>query len=48
MNGVAGIFYRQGQPVDPVKLSAMIDILVHRRPESIGIWPDGFGYQRPG
>ena len=41
MSGMAGIFYRQGQPVDPVKLSAMIDILAHRGPDGAGIWYQG-------
>ena len=48
MSGMAGIFYRQGQPVDLVKLTAMIDILARRGPDGVGIWHEGSVCQRPG
>lgn len=41
MCGIAGWFRRDGGPVDPDRLRAMTDRLVHRGPDDSGNWTDG-------
>jgi asparagine synthase (glutamine-hydrolysing) len=48
MSGIAGIFNRDGRPVDPGLLARMIDAIAHRGPDGAGHWVDGymgFGHQ---
>ena len=50
MCGIAGIFHLEtAKPVDPVRLRKMTDSLVHRGPDSSGIWTApgvGLGHRR--
>ncbi len=49
MCGIAGIFQRNGQPVDVGILNSMTDSLVHRGPDARGVWIDhaiGLGHRR--
>lgn len=41
MSGIAGIWHRDGQPVDPGVLSRMNDMLAHRGPDAEGMWIEG-------
>ena len=48
MSGIAGIFNRDGRPVDPDLLARMTDAIAHRGPDGAGHWADGavgFGHQ---
>lgn len=47
MSGIVGIYYRDGQPVDPIDLGRMVDKLAHRGPDGQHIWhhgPVGLGH----
>lgn len=50
MCGIAGLFYPETpKPIDPARLTAMTDALVHRGPDGSGIWTApgvGFGHRR--
>jgi asparagine synthase (glutamine-hydrolysing) len=49
MCGIAGIFRRDGAPVNPGIVAAMSQTLNHRGPDDSGIWNDGcvaFGHRR--
>lgn len=41
MSGIAGIFYRDGRPVDRADVARMTDALAHRGPDGAGVWVDG-------
>jgi len=41
MSGIAGIFHRDGQPVNPEDLTRMIDRIAHRGPDGAAIWHEG-------
>lgn len=41
MCGIAGLFYRDGRPVDPALLKKMTDTISHRGPDSEGHWISG-------
>jgi len=41
MCGIAGIWHRDGRPVDALVLNAMTDRLAHRGPDDRGTWIDG-------
>ncbi|MFC1628298.1 asparagine synthase (glutamine-hydrolyzing) [Gemmatimonadota bacterium] len=41
MSGIAGIWYRDGRPVDPGILSRMSEALAHRGPDADGMWIEG-------
>ena len=39
MCGIAGIFHLETpKPVDPARLTAMTDAMVHRGPDGSGVW----------
>ena len=42
MCGIAGIFNRNGEPVSPVILRRMTDIIAHRGPDGEGFYTDSF------
>lgn len=47
MSGIAGIFNRDGRPVEPELLSRMTDCIAHRGPDGINHWlagPVGLGH----
>jgi asparagine synthase (glutamine-hydrolysing) len=47
--GIAGVFNREGGPVEPAWLSAMAATLCHRGPDADGFWTDdgvGFAHRR--
>src|SRR5688572_14351878 len=49
MCGLAGIFWRDGRPVDPHVLKGMSDAVAHRGPDGEGFWidgPVGLGHRR--
>jgi len=49
MCGIAGLFARDGSPVDPRVARAMTEALAHRGPDDAGLWHDGriaFGHRR--
>lgn len=49
MCGIAGWLRRDGRPVDPQRLRAMVDALTHRGPDDSAVWSDGaigFGHRR--
>lgn len=49
MCGIAGIFHRNGQPVNVEILNSMTDSLTHRGPDARGVWVDhgiGLGHRR--
>ena len=50
MCGIAGLFHLEtAKPVDPARLTAMTDAMVHRGPDGSGIWTAqgvGFGHRR--
>lgn len=41
MCGIAGIFQRNGAPVDPAVIRRMADTIRHRGPDDSGVWTDG-------
>lgn len=41
MSGIAGIFFRDGRPVDRLLLERMTALLAHRGPDGINHWTDG-------
>ena len=41
MCGIAGIFHRDGRPVDPGLLRCMTRSLAHRGPDGEGTWHEG-------
>lgn len=41
MSAIAGIFYRDGMPVDRASLEGMRDALSHRGPDGSGVWRHG-------
>ena len=48
VSGIAGIFNRDGRPVNPADLNRMLDTIAHRGPDGSGIWHDGsvgFGHR---
>ena len=40
MCGIAGIYHREGRPVDPARLERMNRVLAHRGPDDLGTWCD--------
>ena len=50
MCGIAGLFHLEtAKPVDPARVRAMIDVMVHRGPDGSGVWTApgvGFGHLR--
>lgn len=50
MCGIAGLFYPETpKPIDPARLTAMTDAMVHRGPDGSGVWTApgvGFGHRR--
>ena len=49
MCGIAGVWHRDGEPVDPARLLAMTDTLEHRGRDDQGTWIHGgigFGHRR--
>ena len=50
MCGIAGIFHLEtAKPVDPARLTAMTDAMIHRGPDGSGVWTApgvGFGHRR--
>lgn len=49
MCGIAGVWHRDGAPVDPDRLKAMADALAHRGRDDEGLWIQGslgFGHRR--
>lgn len=50
MCGIAGIFHlNTPKPVDPARVTLMIDVLAHRGPDGSGVWTApgvGFGHRR--
>ncbi len=50
MCGIAGIFHLEtAKPVDPARLTAMTDAMLHRGPDGSGVWTApgvGFGHRR--
>src|SRR5690349_13275110 len=41
MCGIAGLFHRQGQPIDTGLLQRMTAALAHRGPEATAVWVNG-------
>jgi asparagine synthase (glutamine-hydrolysing) len=41
LSGIAGIFNRDGQPVEVRTITAMLDAVNHRGPDGGGMWSDG-------
>jgi asparagine synthase (glutamine-hydrolysing) len=41
MCGIAGLLYSDGQPVSPVSLQRMTDVIAHRGPDGQGHWIEG-------
>ncbi len=41
MSGIAGIFYRDGRPVERAEVARMVDAISHRGPDGAGVWVDG-------
>jgi asparagine synthase (glutamine-hydrolysing) len=41
--GIAGIWQRDGAPVDARVITAMVDELIHRGPDGVGLFMDGSG-----
>ncbi|GAC1495820.1 MAG: lasso peptide isopeptide bond-forming cyclase [Chamaesiphon sp.] len=41
MSAITGIYYLNGQSVDPKNLGQMVDILAHRGPDGSNIWNEG-------
>lgn len=49
MCGIAGVWHRDGAPVDPARLQAMTDAMAHRGRDDEGLWIRGslgFGHRR--
>jgi asparagine synthetase B (glutamine-hydrolysing) len=42
MCGIAGIFNLNGEPVSPVLLRKMTDVIAHRGPDGEGFYTDSF------
>lgn len=40
MSGIAGIFYRDGRPVDARDLQSMVRVMDHRGPDGSGVWSE--------
>lgn len=48
MSAIAGIYYLDGQPVDPADLGRMLETLAHRGSDRVGVWSEGhigFGHR---
>lgn len=43
MCGIAGIWQRDKAPVDPRVVASMVDALIHRGPDGVGLFVDGSG-----
>ena len=41
MSGIAGMYNLAGQPVDPLDLGRMTDVMAHRGPDGVNHWRDG-------
>lgn len=41
MSAIAGIYYRDGRPVDRADLDRMVEALAHRGPDGSGVWHRG-------
>lgn len=41
MSAIMGIYYRNGQPVDPADLQRMVGMLAHRGPDGSAVWRQG-------
>ena len=41
MSGIAGIYYRDGKPVDPADIQSMLSAIASRGPDGQGTWTDG-------
>src|SRR5260370_12222955 len=41
MSGISGIYFRDGRPVDPAIVDAMVSILSHRGPDRASRWIEG-------
>src|SRR5258708_6360646 len=41
MSGIAGVFYRDGRPLDREPLGQMLTALAHRGPDGSGTWSEG-------